>query len=314
MSGQPGSWSDSEHLSRQRPTASSGLAAPSPGRPIDLWGLAWRRFRRHRVALVGMVILLVLASGSLLATWISPYSPIKTSLVEMLDRPSPAHPMGTDELGRDLFTRILHGGRVSLAVGFLAVALSVSIGSTVGAIAGFYGGWVDNLLMRLVDFMIALPSIFVLILLATIYGTNPVTLVLVIGGLRWMGTARQVRGAFLSLREREFVEAARCLGASPSRIILRHLLPNAVGPIIVASTLGISGAILTESSLSYLGLGIQPPMASWGNMLRNAQDQMVRAPWTAVFPGLMIFLTVMAVNSIGDGLRDALDPRKVEER
>ena len=266
------------------------------------------------MALVGLGILLVLASGSLLANWISPYSPIKTSLVEMLDRPSPAHLMGTDELGRDLFTRTLHGGRVSLAVGFLAVALAVSIGSTVGAIAGFYGGWVDNILMRVVDFMIALPSIFVLILLATIYGTNPVTLVLVIGGLRWMGTARQVRGAFLSLREREFVEAARCLGASPARIILRHLLPNAVGPIIVASTLGISGAILAESSLSYLGLGIQPPMASWGNMLRNAQDQMVRAPWTAIFPGLMIFLTVVAVNSIGDGLRDALDPRKVEER
>ena len=307
-------WSASQRVSRHRPSASRGPADPSIGKPIGLWGLAWRRFRRHRMALVGMVILLILASVSILATWISPYSPIKTSLVEMLDRPSTAHPMGTDELGRDLFTRILHGGRVSLAVGFLAVALAVSIGSTVGAVAGFYGGWVDNVLMRLVDFMIALPSIFVLILLATIYGTNPVTLVLVIGGLRWMGTARQVRGAFLSLREREFVEAARCLGASPSRIILRHLLPNAIGPIIVASTLGISGAILTESSLSYLGLGIQPPMASWGNMLRNAQDQMVRAPWTAVFPGLMIFLTVIAVNSIGDGLRDALDPRKVEER
>ena len=314
MAGQPDLWSASEGRSRHAPASSSGLATPSAAKPIGLWSLAWRRFRRHRMALVGLGILLVLASGSLLANWISPYSPIKTSLVEMLDRPSPAHPMGTDELGRDLFTRILHGGRVSLAVGFLAVALAVSIGSTVGAIAGFYGGWVDNILMRVVDFMIALPSIFVLILLATIYGTNPVTLVIVIGGLRWMGTARQVRGAFLSLREREFVEAARCLGASPARIILRHLLPNAVGPIIVASTLGISGAILAESSLSYLGLGIQPPMASWGNMLRNAQDQMVRAPWTAIFPGLMIFLTVVAVNSIGDGLRDALDPRKVEGR
>jgi len=168
--------------------------------------------------------------------------------------------------------------------------------------------------MRLVDFMIALPSIFVLILLATIYGTSPVTLVFVIGRLRWMGTARQVRGAFLALREREFVEAARCLGARPSRIIIRHLLPNAIGPIIVAATLGISGAILTESSLSYLGLGIQPPVAGWGNMLRNAQDQMTRAPWTAVFPGLMIFLTVLAVNYVGDGLRDALDPRKIGSR
>ncbi len=261
-----------------------------------------------------MVVIAFLASASLLADVLSPYNPTKTNLLEMLDAPSVAHPMGTDELGRDLMARILHGGRVSLAVGVLAVALAVSIGSTVGAIAGYRGGWVDNLLMRLVDFMIALPSIFVLILLATIYGTSPVTLVFVIGGLRWMGTARQVRGAFLALREREFVEAARCLGARPSRIIIRHLLPNAIGPIIVAATLGISGAILTESSLSYLGLGIQPPVASWGNMLRNAQDQMTRAPWTAVFPGLMIFLTVLAVNYVGDGLRDALDPRKIGSR
>ena len=192
-----------------------------------------------------MVVIAVLASASMLADVISPYNPTKTNLLEMLDGPSMAHPMGTDELGRDLMARILHGGRVSLAVGVLAVALAVTIGSTVGAIAGYRGGWVDNLLMRLVDFMIA---------------------------------------------------------------------PNAVGPIIVAATLGISGAILTESSLSYLGLGIQPPVASWGNMLRNAQDQMTRAPWTAVFPGLMIFLTVLAVNYVGDGLRDALDPRKVGSR
>ena len=279
--------------------------------PAGPWTLAWRRFRRHHLALAGIAVITILASASILANVVSPYHPTKTNLLEMLDAPSAAHPMGTDELGRDLMARILHGGRVSLAVGVLAVALAVTIGSTVGAIAGYRGGWVDNLLMRLVDFMIALPSIFVLILLATIYGTSPVTLILVIGGLRWMGTARQVRGAFLALREREFIEAARCLGASPARIILRHLLPNAVGPIIVAATLGISGAILTESSLSYLGLGIQPPVASWGNMLRNAQDQMTRAPWTAIFPGLMIFLTVLAVNYVGDGLRDALDPRKV---
>ena len=298
---------------RPRVAADDAIAL-APTVPAGPWRLAWRRFRRHRLAIVGMVVIAVLSSASMLADVISPYNPTKTNLLEMLDGPSVAHPMGTDELGRDLMARILHGGRVSLAVGVLAVALAVTIGSTVGAIAGYRGGWVDNLLMRLVDFMIALPSIFVLILLATIYGTSPVTLVFVIGGLRWMGTARQVRGAFLALREREFVEAARCLGATPARIVLKHLLPNAVGPIIVAATLGISGAILTESSLSYLGLGIQPPVASWGNMLRNAQDQMTRAPWTAVFPGLMIFLTVLAVNYVGDGLRDALDPRKIGSR
>ena len=243
---------------------------------------------------------------------IAPYEPNKTDLSAMLEGPSLAHPMGTDELGRDLFTRILYGGRVSLAVGFLAVALSVTIGTAVGALAGYYGGWLDNALMRVVDFMLCLPTIFVLILLATLFGTNPLTIVLVIGGLRWMSTSRLVRGSFLALREREFVEAARCLGAGPGRIMFRHVLPNSAGPIIVAATLGVAAAILTESSLSYLGLGIQPPMASWGNMLRNAQTQMVRAPWTAIFPGLMIFLTVLAMNYVGDGLRDALDPRKSE--
>jgi peptide/nickel transport system permease protein len=296
------------------PLAPGALGSPSTlGRPPrGVWTIAWERFRRHRLALAGLAVVALFATLALLAPVIAPYEPNKTDLSAMLEGPSPAHPMGTDELGRDLYTRILYGGRVSLAVGFLAVALAVTIGTAVGAFAGYHGGWLDNLLMRVVDFMICLPTIFVLILLATLFGTNPVTIILVIGGLRWMGTSRLVRGSFLSLREREFVEAARCLGAGSGRIILRHVLPNAAGPIIVAATLGIAGAILTESSLSYLGLGIQPPMASWGNMLRNAQTQMVRAPWTAVFPGLMIFLTVLAMNYIGDGLRDALDPRKAE--
>jgi peptide/nickel transport system permease protein len=286
---------------------------PVPGRaPRGVWTITWERFRRHRLALVGLAVIVVLGTLALLAPVIAPYEPNKTDLSAMLEGPSLAHPMGTDELGRDLFTRILFGGRVSLAVGFLAVALSVTIGTAVGALAGYHGGWLDNALMRVVDFMLCLPTIFVLILLATLFGTNPLTIVLVIGGLRWMSTSRLVRGSFLALREREFVEAARCLGAGPGRIMFRHVLPNSAGPIIVAATLGVAAAILTESSLSYLGLGIQPPMASWGNMLRNAQTQMVRAPWTAIFPGLMIFLTVLAMNYVGDGLRDALDPRKSE--
>jgi peptide/nickel transport system permease protein len=286
-----------------------GRVAPARG----VWRITWERFTRHRLALVGLGVLAVFALAALLAPWLTPYQPNRTNLSAMLQAPTAAHPMGTDELGRDLLTRVLHGGRVSLAVGVLAVALSVTIGTAVGALSGYFGGRLDNALMRFVDFMISLPSIFVLIILATIYGTKPATIVLVIGGLRWMGTSRLVRGSFLSLREREFVEAARCLGASAPRIILRHILPNAVGPIIVAASLGVAGAILTESSLSYLGLGIQPPMASWGNMLRNAQEQMFRAPWTAVFPGLMIFLSVLSINYIGDGLRDAFDPRKVNE-
>ena len=293
--------------------AVSELTAVGAVRPAEgAWAVAWRRFRRHRLALFGLGVVTLFALASLLAPWLTPYQPNKTNLTAMLEPPTLAHPMGTDELGRDLFTRILYGGRVSLAVGFLAVALSVTIGTAVGALAGFYGGRLDNLLMRFVDFMISLPSLFVLIILSTIWGTQPGTIVLVIGGFRWMTTARLVRGSFLSIREREFVEAARCLGAGSGRIIARHILPNAIGPIIVAASLGVALAILTESSLSFLGLGIQPPNSSWGRMLSSAQDQLFRAPWTAIFPGLMIFLTVLSINYVGDGLRDAFDPRKAE--
>ena len=295
------------------PAAPEALGGVRAVESRGVWRIAWERFRRHKPALLGLVVVTLLTLASVVGPSLVPYSPTKTNLSAMLEPPSAAHWMGTDDLGRDLMTRVLHGGRVSLAVGVLAVALAITIGTTVGALAGYYGGLLDNVLMRLVDFMISLPALFVLIMLATIWGTKPVTIVLVIGALRWMGTSRLVRGAFLSLREREFVEAARCLGASSGRIMVRHILPNAIGPIIVAATLGVAGAILAESSLSFLGLGIQPPMASWGNMLRTAQDLMTRAPWTAFFPGLMIFLTVLSMNYIGDGLRDALDPRKVHE-
>jgi peptide/nickel transport system permease protein len=232
--------------------------------------------------------------------------------------------MGTDELGRDLFTRILYGGRVSLSIGVMAMGLAVVVGTTIGGLAGFYGGWIDNILMRFTDMMLAFPQLFILIILSIALRDLPIealrgtafasvlSIVLVIAILAWMQVARLVRASFLSLKEKEFSEAARCLGVPNWRIMLRHLMPNALSPIIVAATFRVATSIITESGLSYLGFGVQPPTPTWGNMLKNAQEQMTRAPWTAIFPGLMIFVTVIAINFIGDGLRDALDPYKTE--
>jgi peptide/nickel transport system permease protein len=218
--------------------------------------------------------------------------------------------MGTDDLGRDEATRVLMGGRLSLSVGLLAVALSIVVGTLVGAFAGYFGGLVDSVLMRLTELFISFPPLFVLILLAALFGTSVWTIVLVIGLLRWMVVARLVRAAYLQLKQQEFVTAARALGASTQQLMWRHILPNAVSSLVVAATLGVAGAILTESTLSFLGLGIQLPTATWGNMLRAAQSNMTTAPWLAFFPGLFIFLTILSINYVGDGLRDALDPRR----
>jgi peptide/nickel transport system permease protein len=227
--------------------------------------------------------------------------------------------MGTDPLGRDLLTRVLYGGRISLLVGLMVMAITLIIGVPVGAIAGFFGGWVDNLLMRITDAALSLPSLLVLILLAAILRdielpllerNSVVTIALVIGLLSWMTVARLVRAAFLTIREKEFVIAARSVGASKLRIIVREILPNALGPIIVESTLEVGYAILEESGLSFLGFGVQPPTPSWGNLLSNAQEHLSKHPWLAIFPGLMIFLAIISINYIGDGLRDALDPFK----
>jgi peptide/nickel transport system permease protein len=286
--------------------------------------MVWRAYRRHKPAMIGTAIVLILALAAIFAPLISPYDPEKTSLDEMLEPPSLQHIMGTDELGRDLFTRILYGGRVSLSIGVMAMALAVSFGAIIGGLAGFYGRWVDNLLMRFTDMMLSFPSLFVLIILALALRDLPIpalqgtafasvfSIVLVIAVLAWMQVARLVRASFLSLKEKEFTEAARCIGVSNSRIMMRHLLPNALSPIIVAATFRVATSIITESGLSYLGFGVQPPTPTWGNMLKNAQTLMTRAPWTAIFPGLMIFITVIAINFIGDGLRDSLDPHKVE--
>jgi peptide/nickel transport system permease protein len=286
--------------------------------------MVWRAFRRHKPAMIGLAIMVVLALAAILAPYISPYDPGAQDLDRRFEPPSVEHIMGTDELGRDLLTRILYGGRVSLSIGVMAMGLAVIVGATVGGLAGYYGGRVDNILMRFTDMMLAFPQLFVLIILALALRDLPIealrgtpfasifSIVLVIAVLAWMQVARLVRASFLSLKEKEFTEAARCLGVSDRRIMLRHLLPNALSPIIVAATFRVATSIITESGLSYLGFGVQPPTPTWGNMLKNAQEQMTMAPWTAIFPGLMIFVTVIAINFIGDGLRDALDPYKTE--
>lgn len=285
--------------------------------------MIWRRFKRHHMALVGFTVVVTLALASVFAPLITDHDPYHSSFSTRYEAPSIAFPLGTDDLGRDVLTRILYAGRISLSIGVLAMSLGVIVGTLVGAVAGFYGGRIDNLLMRFVDLMLSLPSLFVLIIMTLLFRSvnSPLlqaaggvpAIVLVIGLLSWMPVARLVRGSFLSFKEKEFVEAARASGASNLRIMFRHILPNAISPIIVAGTLRVASSIITESGLSFLGFGVQPPTPTWGNMLRNAQDEMLKGHlWMAFFPGLMIFITVICINYIGDGLRDALDPYKVE--
>lgn len=290
---------------------------PVAGRPVPLgssrgWRRAWRAFAQNRMALAGLVVLGIVLAGAVLGPILSPYDTVTTNITERLQPPTLEHPMGTDELGRDSLTRILAGGRISLAIGALATLVALTIGIIVGATAGYAGRWVDNLLMRVVDVALSLPDLFLLILASALLGPSFGTIVLIISLVRWMNVARLVRASFLALREREFIESARAIGASPLRIAGLHLLPNSLSPVIVAGTLGVASAILAESTLSFLGLGIQPPASSWGSMLRNAQAQIFTSPWAAIFPGLMIFVTVVSINFIGDGLRDALDPAGVQ--
>ena len=296
--------------------AGASVAVPIPvvaqPRERGHWQLALERFRAHKPALAGIVVLSLLGLFSAGVSLISPYDPEKTALLLIYEPPSSAHPFGTDGLGRDLATRILFGGRVSLAVGLLAVSVAITFGTLIGALAGYYGKWIDSVLMRLVDLMYSIPQLFLLIVIGVFFkGMTVPVLIIVLGLLRWMTTSRLVRAQFLSLKHRDFVEAARAIGARDGRIVLRHILPNSLAPIIVAATLGVGGAIITESTLSFLGLGIQPPTPSWGNMLKDATSEMDKAPWMAIFPGLFIFLAVVSINFIGDGLRDALDPRHV---
>jgi len=293
-------------------------AEPRP----SLWREAGRRFRRHRLAMVGVAVLLVMVAGVVAGplVWRLPINEI--DFKQKLRTPSWTHPLGTDDLGQDLLARMLYGGRISLAVGVAAMLITISIGTAVGAASGFVGGAVDHALMRLTDLFLSLPALPLLLLIVYLFrdalkkALGPeagvfVLIVAVIGGLRWMPVARLVRAQFLSLREKEFVEAARGLGAPPLRQVVRHILPNAMGPVIVAGSLDVAAAIIAESTLSFLGLGFPPDIPTWGRLLFDAKDNLDFAPHWALFPGTAIFLTVLAINYIGDGLRDALDPRKV---
>ncbi len=269
----------------------------------------WRRLRRHRLALPAAAVVTVLAVVCAAAPLIAPYGFDAIDLAAIRQPPSIGHWMGTDDLGRDLFTRVLYGGRISILIGVLAAFVGTGVGSLIGSVAGFYGGRTDGVLMRVTDIAYAIPTLPLLIVISSYTNAAAVTMALVIGLLSWMATARVVRAEVLSIRELSYIEAARGLGLSNRRIILRHVLPNTLGPIIVGATLAVGNAIILESSLSFLGLGVQPPTPTWGNMLQDAQATMATNPWLTIFPGLAILITVLAVNFIGDGLRDAFDPR-----
>jgi peptide/nickel transport system permease protein len=268
-------------------------------------------FLRHRLAVAGAVVIGILILVAIFAPVIATHDPNRADLRASAQSPSRSHWLGTDDIGRDVFSRLVFGARVSLSVGIVAVTIYVIIGTMLGAISGYFGGWVDSVIQRFTDAVMCFPSLIIIIAAVAILGPSIYNVMIVIGLLTWPAICRLVRGQFLQLREREFVEAARAMGAHPMRIILRHVLPNAFAPITVAATFGVAAAILTEAGLSFLGLGVQPPTASWGNMINTAQSAAVlqQMPWLWVPAGIMIAISVLSINFIGDGLRDALDPR-----
>ena len=276
---------------------------------VSLWQDAWQRLRKNKMAVGGLVVLILMCIAAILTPWIAPYSYEEQNLVLGAAPPSAEHWLGTDTLGRDLLTRLLYGGRISLAVGFIATAVALLIGVLYGTVAGYFGGRIDAAMMRLVDILYALPFMIFIILLMVIFGRNILLLFLAIGAVEWLTMARIVRGQVQSLRQQEFVEAAVSLGLSQWTIIRRHLIPNTLGPVIVYTTLTIPGVMLFEAFLSFLGLGIQPPQSSWGLLISYGVETMEEYPWLLIFPGLTLSITLFALNFLGDGLRDALDPR-----
>jgi len=304
------------------PTASAAASAGTRARGVTPWGETWRRFRRHRLAVLSVVVLVAMILLVAFGPWIWKVPINEIDFSARLSAPTPAHPLGTDDLGQDLFARMLYGGRISLSVGLAAMLMSLTVGVIIGAVAGISRGSIDAALMWLTDLFLSLPQLPLLLLLIYLFRDSLKNvfgpelgvfflIVVVIGMFRWMPVARLVRAQFFSLREKEFVEAARALGASLPRQVVRHILPNAIGPVIVAGTIDVAAAIIAESTLSFLGLGFPPDIPTWGRLLFDSKDYLDIAPHFALFPGAAIFLAVLAINFIGDGLRDALDPRKV---
>jgi peptide/nickel transport system permease protein len=292
----------------------SAVLAPTRGRPArGFWHQSWDELRSNRVATAAgallVLLVLVAVTAPLISHFLTHYDPVEQDLNNPFARPGAGHWLGSDELGRDTLTRLVYGARVSLGIGFLTVAISLTVGATVGLLAGYYGGLLDEVLMRLVDVVLAIPPIFLYILMSILFRPNVLTLSVIIASVGWASLARLVRAEVLSVRTREFMVATRSLGARDVRLILRHLLPNVLPLMIVAASLGLGQVVLIEAALDFLGLGIQAPTASWGNMVSNAQVYFVHSTWLVVLPGLCIFLTVLAANLFGTGLRDAFDPR-----
>jgi len=268
-----------------------------------------KRFGKNPMAVAGGAIVILLFAVSLLAPWLASYDPNAIDLKNVLAPPSSAHPFGTDPLGRDVLSRMIWGAGISLKVGFVATGIAILIGTILGALAGYYGRWVDAVIMRFVDIMLCFPAFFLILAVIAILEPSIWNIMIVIGLTGWMGVTRLVRADFISLKERDFVQAARAVGAGDPRIIFLHILPNAMASVLVTATLGVAGAILTESALSFLGIGVQPPTPSWGNILTAAKDNIDIAWWLSFYPGLAILITVLGYNLLGEGIRDALDPR-----
>jgi peptide/nickel transport system permease protein len=274
-----------------------------------MFQLYLERFRHNKLAIAGFIVIACLSAVALLSPWLRPVDPLIQDLTQRLQPPSAHHWMGTDDLGRDVFSRLLVGTRISLSVGFVAVGIALFVGTWLGLIAAFFGGWIDTLIMRLVDIMLSIPTLFLILAVLAFLNPSIYNVMIVIGLTSWPGLTRLVRGEALSVREREYIQAAKLAGVSTKRILFVHIMPNVVAPILVSATLGVGGAILTESALSFLGLGVQAPMASWGNILAVGRDYLHIAWWLSLYPACAILITVLAFNLFGEGLRDILDPR-----